>query len=324
MHGKGKALIRGVSDPRTADAEHITCLGDDRYRTAALSTKAAAILVKKGTKYVFPCPSIEVENPVGALARLTAEFAGPIITWNPGIHPTAIISPQAKIGEGSYVGPYVVIEEGVEIGKNSHIGAGSYIGHASRLGEGVFLFPRVTLYERTLLGNRVVIHSGAVIGADGFGYEFKAGRHVKIPQLGFVQVDDEVEIGANATIDRGRFDRTWIQEGCKIDNLVMIAHNCVIGKHSVLVAQCGISGSTHLGSYVTIAGQAGLVGHLTIEDRATVTAQSGVSKNIETGAIYSGSHARPMKEALKIEALVQRLPELVERVRKLEGKRPKV
>lgn len=324
LNGRGDVLLTGVSDPRTAGRDQITCLSDGRYRAAALVTKAGAILVQEGTEGPFPCPWIEVKDSASAFAKLAAEFAGPALEWPSGIHPTAIISPEAVLAADVQVGPYVVIEAGVEIGAGSHIGAGCYIGHRSQLGEKVFLYPRVTLYDRTLLGDRVIIHSGTVIGADGFGYAFRNGKHEKIPQLGFVQIDCDVEIGANTTIDRGRFDRTWIQEGCKIDNLVMIAHNCCVGKHSILTGQVGLSGSTHLGQYVTIAGQSGLAGHLTIGDRTTITAQSGVARSLNGGGIYSGRHALPIKEAMKLEAFNRRLPEFFERLKKIEDRLPPV
>jgi len=324
LNGSSEQVFCGVSDPRTARPNQITCLSDPRYRAASLVTKAGAILVHEGTQGPFPCPWIEVKDPALAFAKLAAEFSGPPIDWAPGIHPTAVVSPEAFLAEDVYVGPHAVIEPGVEMGPGCHIGAGCYIGHRSHLGKKVFLYPRVTLYERTQIGDHVIIHSGAVIGADGFGYVFKNGTHEKIPQLGYVQIDSDVEIGANTAIDRGRFDRTWIQEGCKIDNLVMIGHNCCIGKHSILIGQSGLSGSVHLGEYVTIAGQSGLGGHLTIGDGATITAQSGVTRSLDGGVVYSGRHALPIKEAMKLEAFNRRMPEFFERLKKIEDRLPPI
>jgi UDP-3-O-[3-hydroxymyristoyl] glucosamine N-acyltransferase len=180
------------------------------------------------------------------------------------------------------------------------------------------IHPNVTIRENSVIGNRVMIHSGAVIGGDGFGYEFSGGRHIKIPQTGIVQIDDDVEIGSNTTIDRARFGKTWIQEGTKIDNLVQIAHNVVIGKHSVIVSQAGISGSTRLGQYVTLAGQVGLVGHLEIGDQVIVGAQAGVSKNIPAKEIWLGSPGTPMQEQKEKFANINRLPKLFARVKKIE------
>ncbi|MFH1067639.1 MAG: UDP-3-O-(3-hydroxymyristoyl)glucosamine N-acyltransferase, partial [bacterium] len=195
---------------------------------------------------------------------------------------------------------------------------GCVIGHGVKMDDDCFLHSRVTVAERSVLGKRVILHSGVVIGSDGFGYEFVKGHYEKIPQTGYAQIDDDVEIGANTTVDRGRFGKTWIQEGVKIDNLVMIAHNVVVGKHTVIVAQTGLAGSVHCGAYVTIAGQVGTVGHIRIGDRATITGKVGVSKDCEAGQIYSGHRARPVREVMKIEALTQRLPELFDRVKELE------
>jgi UDP-3-O-[3-hydroxymyristoyl] glucosamine N-acyltransferase len=178
----------------------------------------------------------------------------------------------------------------------------------------------VTIRERSRLGLRVTIHSGTVIGSDGFGYELQQGRHVKVPQIGYVQIDDDVEVGANVAIDRGRFDRTWIQEGTKIDNLVQIAHNVTIGKHSIIIALSGIAGSTTLGQYVTLAGQSGIAGHLHIGDQVIIGAHTAVAKDAPAKIILSGRHAKPLRESLKIEALTNRLPELVERIKQLEAK----
>jgi UDP-3-O-[3-hydroxymyristoyl] glucosamine N-acyltransferase len=213
-----------------------------------------------------------------------------------------------------------VIEDDVVVGEGTTIEAHSFIGEGTRIGKGCHIYPGVVIREYTEIGDRVIIHSGAVIGADGFGYELRDGRHEKVPQRGIVQIDQDVEIGANTTIDRGRFDRTWIQEGVKIDNLVQIGHNVVVGAHSIIVAQAGISGSTVLGRYVTIAGQAGLTGHLEVGDGATIAAQSGVAKNVPARAVLAGRHAMPLRESLKVEAALRRLPELLERVRDLEKK----
>ena len=211
-----------------------------------------------------------------------------------------------------------MIESGSKIGAGSVVGAHVFVGQDSTLGEHCFIYPNVTLRERSLLGNRVIIHSGTVIGGDGFGYEFDKGRYVKIPQTGIVQIDDDVEIGSNTTIDRARFGRTWIQEGTKIDNLVMIAHNVTVGKHSILVSQVGISGSTRLGNYVTLAGQVGLVGHIEIGDKVIVGAKSGVSKSIPAGSHYFGIPAAPNQEFKERYAYTSRLKKLFERVKKLE------
>ena len=216
-----------------------------------------------------------------------------------------------------------MIEEQVFVGHDTQIGAGSYLGRNVKVGAGCLLHPRVYVGDRCVLGNRVVLHAGAVVGADGFGYEMKEGKHHKIPQLGYVQIDDDAEIGANTTIDRGRFARTHIGEGAKIDNLVMIAHNCVVGPHSVIVAQSGLSGSTTTGHHVTIAGHVGTVGHIHIGSGAILTAKSGVTKDVPEGQTWRGAPARPIKEQMAMEAYLQQLPDLARRLKVLESKKNK-
>jgi UDP-3-O-[3-hydroxymyristoyl] glucosamine N-acyltransferase len=213
----------------------------------------------------------------------------------------------------------VVVEPGVEIGDGARIGANSYVGHETTIGAGTLIYPNVTIRERTRIGERVIIHSGTVVGSDGFGFEMAAGGHKKVPQIGIVQIDNDVEIGANTTIDRARFGRTWIQEGVKIDNLVQIAHNVVIGKHSIIVAQVGIAGSVRIGSGVIIGGQAGIIGHIEIDDGTMIGAQTGVSKSLHGGTWWS-TPAEPLKDAMRHLAWVRRLGKLFERVKALEEK----
>jgi UDP-3-O-[3-hydroxymyristoyl] glucosamine N-acyltransferase len=284
----------------------------------ARQSRAGAVIVSKKDATDYSFTQIRVDSPSLAFTKIVELFAPPAIQYPPGIHPSAVISPKAKLGENVSIQPGAVIEEGVTIGARSVIGANVYVGHETVIGDDVLIYPNVSIRERTVIGKRVIIHCGTVIGSDGFGYELKEGCHKKIPQIGYVQIDDDVEIGANTTIDRGRFDKTWIQAGAKIDNLVMIAHNVIVGKHSIIVSQVGISGSTTLGSYVTLAGQAGLAGHLNIGDRSVVTAQAGLNKDVPAGAIVAGHHALPLRESLKLEAYGRRIPELFERIKALE------
>jgi UDP-3-O-[3-hydroxymyristoyl] glucosamine N-acyltransferase len=308
--------ITGVSGIETAGPTHITFVANPKYTSLARTTQAAALIVEP-TFPTLATPTLRIANPYLAWSKAVALF-NPAPTYAPGIHPTAVIGPEVTLGEGVSIQPYAVIEAGAAIGAGSIIGAHGFIGQGSTLGPGCQLYPHVTIRERALIGARVVIHSGTVIGSDGFGYEFSGGRHVKIPQTGIVQIDDDVEIGANVTIDRARFGRTWIQEGTKIDNLVQIAHNVVIGRHSIIVAQAGISGSSKLGQYVTLAGQVGVAGHIEIGDRVTVAAQSGISKNIPAGEVWFGYPAGPMREYKERLAYINRLDKLNARVRKLE------
>ncbi len=262
---------------------------------------------------------IVVESPSAAFGKIAALFAPPPPRDEPGVHPTAVVAPDTVLGEGISVGPHAVISAGVRLGARCVIGANSFLGEQTVIGDDTRVYPLVTVRERSVIGARVILHSGAVIGSDGFGYDFdpKTGRHVKIAHTGFVQIDNDVEVGANTTIDRGRFGRTHIAEGAKIDNLVQIAHNVA---HSIVVAQTGISGSTSLGRYVTLAGQVGLAGHLKIGDRATITAQSGLNKDVPAGAVLAGHHALPIRESLKLEALTRKLPEIAGRLKALEQK----
>ena len=222
------------------------------------------------------------------------------------------------LGEGVSAGPFAHVGNNSQIGAGSKIGSGAYIGKEVRIGDMCLIHPRATILDRCIIGNRVIIHPGAVIGADGYGYaQDEQGRHVKIPQTGIVQIDDDVEIGANATIDRATFGRTWIKRGAKIDNLVMIAHNVVVGEDSLLVAQVGISGSTRLGNHVALAGQVGIVGHLQIGDGVKIGAQAGIHHSIKPDQIIVGSPGVPHDEFLRNFANIQRLPRLKEALKRL-------
>jgi UDP-3-O-[3-hydroxymyristoyl] glucosamine N-acyltransferase len=239
-----------------------------------------------------------------------------------GIHPTALIAPSTQLAPGVAVGPYAVIEEDVQIGAGTEIGAFCFLGRGARLGEGCRLYPRVTLYAGARLANRVILHSGAVIGSDGFGYVAEDGKRWKFPQVGEVEIQDDVEIGANTTIDRGSLDRTEIGAGAKLDNLVHIAHNVSIGENTVIAAQTGISGSVVIGKNVAFGGQAGLGDHCKVEDGAVIGAQAGIlpGKIVRSGQIVWGTPARPLRKFKEQFARLGRLPELAERVKRLEGR----
>ena len=320
LSGDPDKIIVGINDLGRATSDQLSFLANPRYGPAARESRAGVILVDRESRLDLTCATIRVVNPSAAFARVAALFVPPPIPWEQGIHPTAVVDPGARLGQGICIGAHVVIEPGAILGDNIHVGAGSYIGHECKIGDETFVYPNVTIRERTVIGKRVILHSGAVLGSDGFGYEFQNGCHMKVPQVGYVQIDDDVEIGANTTIDRGRFEKTWIQKGTKIDNLVMIAHNVVIGANSIVVAQCGISGSSTLGSYVTFAGQSATVGHVRVCDQTTVAGWTAVTKDITKPGVYRGAPARPMAEAMKTEALVMRLPELYKRLQALEKK----
>lgn len=321
IEGDGEIRISGVADLQGAGPSEISFLAHPRYEAAARQTRAGALVVGPLAPKDLGKARIRVTHPSAAFTRVAMLFAPAEAPRLTGIHPSAVVASGASLGHQVGIGPHVVIEEGVQVGDGTQIGAGSYLGRDVRIGSHCVLHPRVYVGERCLLGNRVVLHPGAVVGADGFGYEMKDGRHHKVPQLGYVQIDDDAEIGANTTIDRGRFARTHIGEGAKIDNLVMIAHNCVVGPHSVIVAQSGLSGSTTTGHHVTIAGHVGTVGHIHIGSGAILTAKSGVTKDVPEGQTWRGAPARPMKEQMEMEAHIQQLPGLARRLKALETRK---
>lgn len=321
VEGDENHLIHGVADLAGAGSHEISFFVHPRYEAMARQTKAGALVVGNSTPKDLGKTRIRVIQPSAAFTQIAALFAPPASPPITGIHPTAVVSQGARLAGGVGVGPHVVIEEGVQVGEGTQIGAGCYVGRNVRIGDRCVMHPRVYVGERCVIGHRVVLHAGAVVGADGFGYEMKDGRHIKVPQLGYVQIDDDAEIGANTTIDRGRFARTHIGEGAKIDNLVMIAHNCVVGPHSVIVAQSGLSGSTTTGHHVTVAGHVGTVGHIHIGSGAILTAKSGVTKDVPEGQTWRGAPARPIKEQMEMEAHIQQLPQLAKRLKALEAKK---
>src|ERR1043165_6085085 len=288
--------INGAASLSEATPGEISFFTDRKYIGLLRKTRASAIFVPPDFAEPISATQIRVSSPAKAFEEVLLKFAPEPITFPPGIHPTAVIDPSAQLGRGVSIQPLAVIDAGARIGDGTIIGAGSYIGHETVIGSGCHIYSNVTIRERSQIGSRVIIHSGAVIGADGFGFEMVDGRQQKIQQIGIVQIDDDVEIGANTTIDRARFGRTWIQQGVKIDNLVQIAHNVVIGRNSVIVAQSGVSGSTRVGERVMMGGQVGIVGHLEIAEGTMVAAQRGITKNWPGGVCF-GSPAVPFAEA---------------------------
>ena len=319
LRGDPAQKITGAAALLEAVPGEITFYADPRYMARLKKTRASAIFVPLDFSEPTAAAQIRVANPSKAFEQVVLKLAPRPITFAPGIHSTAVVDPSALLGKDVSIQPHAVLEGKVKIGNGTVIGAGSYVGHESVIGESCLIYPNVTIRERTQIGARVIIHSGAVIGADGFGFELVEGRYKKIPQVGIVQIDDDVEIGANTTIDRARFGRTWLQEGVKIDNLVQIAHNVVIGKHSIIAAQTGVSGSTRVGEKVMMAGQVGVIGHLVIDDNTVIAAQSGISKDLPGGAWF-GSPAVPLPEAKRQIAWIHRLGKLFDRVKAIEKK----
>jgi UDP-3-O-[3-hydroxymyristoyl] glucosamine N-acyltransferase len=311
--------ITGAASLGESTPGEISFFTNRKYIGLLRKTRASAIFVSPDFAEPINAAQIRVSNPTKAFERVVLKFAPQPIAFAPGIHPSAVVDPSAQLGERVSIQPLAVIEAGAKIGDDTIIGAGSYVGHETVIGSACHIYPHVTIRERSRIGSRVIIHSGAVIGADGFGFEMIDGRQEKIQQLGIVQIDDDVEIGANTTVDRARFGRTWIQQGVKIDNLVQIAHNVVIGRNSVIVAQSGISGSTRVGERVLMGGQVGIIGHIEIGNGAAIGAQSGISKSIP-GGVWFGSPAVPLAEAKQQIAWIHRLGKLFARVKEIEKK----
>ena len=317
--GDSTLKITGAASLGEATQGEISFFANRKYVALLRKTRASAVFVPPDFAEPINAAQIRVSNPTKAFEQVVLKFAPKPITFARGIHPCAVVDPSAQLGDRVSIQPLAVIEAGAQIGDDTIIGAGSYVGHETIIGSACHIYPHVTIRERSRVGSRVIIHSGVVIGADGFGFEMIDGRQEKIQQLGIVQIDDDVEIGANTTVDRARFGRTWIQQGVKIDNLVQIAHNVVIGKNTVIAAQTGIAGSVQIGQRVLIGGQAGIIGHIEIGDNTAIGAQSGIPKSISGGAWWA-SPAVPLAEAKQQIAWFHRLGKLFARVKEIEKK----
>jgi UDP-3-O-[3-hydroxymyristoyl] glucosamine N-acyltransferase len=315
--GDGSTLIKGVAGIREATPGDITFLANARYESYVTETRASAVICSREPRFAA-IPLLRVENPYLAFQRVVRVFRPDPYRAPPGIHPTAVVSPRATIAEGASVGAHCVIEEGARVGARAVLLPGCYVGPLAAIGEESFLYANVVVREECVIGARCILHPGVVVGSDGFGFAFDAGRYHKVPQVGNVVVGDDVEIGSNTTIDRATTDSTRIGDGTKIDNLVQIGHNVVIGKHCIIVAQVGISGSTHLEDFVTLGGQSGVAGHIRIGERAMVGGGSGVTKSIPAGEVWSGFPAAPHGLWKRLTAMVQKLPQLFQRARALE------
>lgn len=318
--GETDAILTGVEALEQAGRSDVSFLGNAKYRGQVLPSKAAVVLVP--TDFDIEPPDgrawVVCDQPSDAFTRLVDHFAPPSPPGRAGIHPAAVVSDNAEIADSVTIGPNAVIEAKVVVGPNSVISAGCFVGYETKIGASCLIHPNVTIRERCVLGDRVIIHSGTVVGSDGFGYITGDEGHKKIPQVGIVQIDDDVEIGAQVAIDRARFGKTWIKKGAKIDNLVQIAHNVVVGENSIIVALVGISGSTHLGKGVVAAGQVGITGHLRIGDGVTMMAKAGVTRDIPDGQTVGGQPAVPRRQFAKSIFAVNSIDKLKERVKALE------
>jgi UDP-3-O-[3-hydroxymyristoyl] glucosamine N-acyltransferase len=318
--GDGLTMLTGFAPADTAKSGDLTFAENEEFFGKAEQSAATAILVD-GPFTSTGKALIRVKNARIGFARALPLFF-PEKKYAPGIHPSAVVASSAEIDPTAHLGPFCCVGENVKIAARAVLQGGNHIGDNSVIGEDTNLFPRVTLYPQTQIGQRVRIHAGSVIGSDGYGYVFDGGSHRKVPQVGLVIIHDDVEIGANVTIDRGALGPTVIGQGTKIDNLVQIAHNVTIGENCLVIAQVGIAGSTKIGSYTTLAGQVGIAGHLEIGDKVIVAAQSGVMNDIPDGGKWLGSPAQPDRQTKRQWLAVQQLPELIRRVRDLEKAGP--
>lgn len=320
LEGVGTLEIAGVAAPERAGARDLIYVESAKHAARAAASSALSIIAGPGMQLAGKTV-LRHANPKLAFAKAAALLLdrAPIAT---GIHPTAIVAPLARVAASSSIGPYAVIGEDAHVGAESQIGAHSVVGAGCWIGEKCRIHPRVTLYHHVRVGHRVEIHSGAVIGADGFGYAFGEGKYWKFPQAGIVEIADDVEIGANTTIDRGSLDDTRIAEGVKLDNLVHIGHNCRLGAHTVVAAQAGFSGSCVVGGKVVVGGQAGFGERCELEDGAVIGGQSGVlgEKTVRRGQMVWGTPARSLAKFKEQYAWYARLPELAARIKELEAK----
>lgn len=309
LQGDAELSLRGASALADAGAEEITLI-DGPQRLAELAASAATAVVAPEGVTIRSRPAIFVDDPHAAFSRIVQSFRPPRSATFRGIHPAAVVDPSAELAENVTVHPTATIAENVRVGAGSVIHSGARIGANSTIGRDVTIFPNAVLYENTRVGDRATIHAGAVIGAYGFGYEQQDGRHVLTAQLGWVEIGDDVEVGASSTIDRGTYGPTVIGDGTKIDNLVQIAHNCRLGRHNLICSQVGIAGSTTTGDYVVMAGQAGIRDHVHIGRGAVLSAMAGITSDVPEGVVMMGIPAtREREQKLKLAALAK-LPEM--------------
>jgi UDP-3-O-[3-hydroxymyristoyl] glucosamine N-acyltransferase len=313
--------ITGFASLNEAVPGDLSFFYDTRYNDRLLKTKASAVLVPADHAEMSPQAAyIVVSDPSKSFELIVETYGFQPAPFEAGVHPSAVLAESVKFDAAKVsVGPNAVIEAGVELADGVEIGAGCFVGRNARIGSGSKLFANSTVHAECILGSGVILHSSVVIGGDGFGYEFSQGRHRKVRQAGIVQIDNEVEIGAGTTVDRARFGRTWIGEGTKIDNLVQIGHNVVIGKHCIIVAGTAIAGSAIVGDYVVIAAQVGIAGHVTVGAQATLAARCGVTRDLPGGQTYLGFPAIPASDEKRRLASINRLPQLQARVKELEA-----
>lgn len=324
LHGDPEAKISGINTLEEATPVDASFLANPRYNEAMKKSQAGVICVSPQTPLLEGKNFLISPDPSRTFQQIVELLIPSSTSGFSGIHPSAVIHPTAQIGPNVTIGPCAVIDRHVKIGANTHIGPNCSIGFEVEIGTDCLIHPHCTIRERCRLGHRVILQPGAVIGSCGFGYTTDPmGCHRKLEQVGIVILEDDVEIGANTTIDRSRFKTTLIRKGTKIDNLVQIAHNVEIGEHNLIAAQTGIAGSSKTGKYVLLGGQVGIVGHVELDDQVMVATRGGVSKSLKTGK-YRGSPAIPITEYHRQEVHVRKLEEYVERLKELEKQQPAI
>lgn len=312
--------INGIEKIEYAESGQISFIANQKYLRYETQTLASALIISAShTPQRIDVAYIKVEDPYAGFVQLLRVFFPDQTTYPPGVHPQAAVD-GATIDPESYVGPTAVVGEGSIVGQNSQIHAGAVVGRNVRIGHNTVIYPNVVIYDGCIIGDNVTVQAGAIIGSDGFGYLQRQTHWEKIPQLGIVVIENDVEIGANCTIDRATIGETRICQGTKVDNLVHVAHNVIVGEHTVIAAQSGISGSTRLGRFNMLGGQVGLVGHITTTDNVIVEAQSGVSKNIPKSGRYFGHPAKEHGLALRQEAAIRQLPDALKELQELKAK----
>jgi UDP-3-O-[3-hydroxymyristoyl] glucosamine N-acyltransferase len=317
LEGDADLMIRGVAGIREAQPGDITFVANPRYEEFVSDTRASAIIA--GRSLHARIPLIRIDNPYFAYFQVLNLFAGDTAArYARGIHPQAAVDPTARIGRDVSIGPFCHVSAGASVGDGTTLVASVFVGERTQIGERCLIYSNVTIREECRLGNRVILQPGVVIGSDGFGYARQGATYHKVPQVGCVIIEDDVEIGANSCVDRATTGETRIGRGTKIDNLVQVAHNVTIGENTAIAALVGISGSTEIGRNVTMGGQAGVGGHITVGDAVVVGGRSGVTKSVPAGITVSGFPAREHSVARRIHAHMAMLPELFRRVKELE------
>lgn len=319
VRGDGTVRVTGVADLATAARDHITWVTSNKYASKLQSSAAGAALVAAGFGSA-PMPVLLCDHIERSVAKLLGMFARPVSRPESGIHPTAVMHETARIGANPSIGPHAVIDAGVVIGASCLLHAGVFIGRDTTVGDECEFWPNVVIRDGCRVGSRVIIHGNAVIGADGLGYYFDEGRHHKVPHVGGVILEDDVEIGACSCIDRAKFGNTVIGRGSKLDNLVQIAHNVTVGEHSVFAALSGVAGSSHVGTYVYFGGQAGVIDNVSVGDRVRLGAKSLATRNVPADTMVSGIPAQDHRKELREEAAIRRLPAMAAQVKELQAR----